>query len=646
MLSKEKKPKKEKKTKVTRESIGARSFSGRIALMVTIYAIATSIFHIYLNSFSLMIVIKKNAIHLGMMMALAFLMYPATRKSDRTNPSKLDYLLALASLAIGFYIFFTYDSLIERALIPIPSDYVFAVIAVLLTLEAARRAVGVVLPLLSIAFLIYARFGQMFPGVLAHRGFSWERILTRMYLTGEGLFGVSIMVSMSYVFLFILFGSFLHYSGTARFFNDFALSFAGKLRGGPAQVAVMASGLMGTISGSAQANVATTGTFTIPLMKKVGYSPRFSGAVEAAASTGGILMPPIMGAASFIMASFLGIPYLKIMYAGIIPALFYYFAIFVVVDFRAQKIGLKGLDPSEIPVLKDVMKEQGHLALPIVVILYFLVKGVTPLYAAFFGLISTVVFSGLKKSTRMSLKDILNALDEGARTAVAIAIACGVVGFIVGVVAMTGLGQVIALNIMKLSFGYLWLALILVMIASIFLGMGLPATACYIITASVAAPALIRMGVLPIAAHFFAFYYGTLSAVVPPVALTSYTAAGISGANPTEVAFSGFKLAIAGLIIPFMFVYSPILLMQNVVPGYLIMTVITGLLGIYSLGVANENYFRSPLKIHERLMALGAALLMIKPGYLTDSMGIALMALFILSNLYRNKKAKEKLLSA
>jgi TRAP transporter 4TM/12TM fusion protein len=353
-----------------------------------------------------------------------------------------------------------------------------------------------------------------------------------------------------------------------------------------------------------------------------------------------------MGAASFIMASFLGIPYLKIMYAGIIPALFYYFAIFVVVDFRAQKIGLKGLDPSEIPVLKDVMKEQGHLALPIVVILYFLVKGVTPLYAAFFGLISTVVFSGLKKSTRMSLKDILNALDEGARTAVAIAIACGVVGFIVGVVAMTGLGQVIALNIMKLSFGYLWLALILVMIASIFLGMGLPATACYIITASVAAPALIRMGVLPIAAHFFAFYYGTLSAVVPPVALTSYTAAGISGANPTEVAFSGFKLAIAGLIIPFMFVYSPILLMQNVVPGYLIMTVITGLLGIYSLGVANENYFRSPLKIHERLMALGAALLMIKPGYLTDSMGIALMALFILSNLYRNKKAKEKLLSA
>lgn len=646
MLFKKKNPEKENKEKVTRESIGARQFSGRIAIGISIYAIITSIFHIYLNSFNLMIVIKKNALHLGLMMALAFLMYPATRKSDRVNPSILDWILAAASLAIGFYIYFTYDALVARSLIPVPMDYVFAIIAVLLTLESARRAVGIVLPILSIVFLFYARFGQMFPGVLAHRGFSWERILTRMYLTGEGLFGVSIMVSMSYVFLFILFGSFLHYSGTAKFFNDFALSFAGKLRGGPAQVAVMASGLMGTISGSAQANVATTGTFTIPLMKKVGYSPRFSGAVEAAASTGGILMPPIMGAASFIMASFLGIPYLKIMYAGIIPAILYYFAIFVVVDFRAQKIGLKGMEEKELPILKDVIKGEGHLALPILVILFFLIKGVTPLYAAFYGLISTVVFSAMKKSTRMSLKDILNALDEGARTAVSIAIACGVVGFIVGVVAMTGLGQVIALNIMKLSFGQLWLALILVMVASIFLGMGLPATACYIITASVAAPALIKMGVLPIAAHFFAFYYGTLSAVVPPVALTSYTAAGISGANPTEVAFSGFKLAIAGLIIPFMFVYSPILLMQNVVPSYLIVTIITGLLGIYSLGVANENYFRSPLLIHERLMAFIAAIALVKPGYLTDSLGIGLMALFMFSNIYRNKKAKEKLLDS
>jgi len=628
-------------SKKKQEPISERVLAGKIALLVTIYAVFTSLFHIWMNSFSLMILIKKNALHLGMMLALTFIMYPATRKSSPKKPSILDWVLSVGGLAIGIYIFLTYDSLVERSLIPNTTDFVFAVLAIILTLEAARRAVGAILPVLSIFFIFYARFGQMFPGILAHKGFSWQRILTRMYMTDEGLFGVTIMVSASYVFMFILFGSFLQYSGTAKFFNDFALAFAGRLRGGPAQVAVMASGLMGTISGSAQANVATTGAFTIPLMKKVGYSPRFAGAVEAAASTGGILMPPIMGAASFIMASFLGIPYLKIMYAGIIPAIFYYFAIFVMVDFRAQKIGLQGMNQSELPDIKKVLKDEGHLVLPIVVILFFLIKGVTPLYAAFFGLIATILFSSLRKNTRMDLKKYILALEEASKTAVSVAIACGVVGFIVGVVSMTGLGQVIALNIMKLSFGHLWLALILVMVSSIFLGMGLPATACYIITASVAAPALIKMGVLPIAAHFFAFYYGTLSAVVPPVALTSYTAAGISGANPTDVAFSGFKLASAGIIIPFMFVYSPILLMQNVVVWRLILTIISGMLGIICLGAANEKYFRSPLKIYEQFTALAAAVLLVKPGLYTDVIGISLMAFFIVSNLIRTRKLKE-----
>ncbi len=632
--------KKEKKDQTT---IIERKFAGKIAVFIIIYAVLTSLFHIWMNSFSLMIVIKKNALHLGTMIALAFLMYPATKKSDPVNPTKLDWILSAGGLSIGLYIFFSYNSLIARSLIPNNVDYAFAILAIILTLEAARRVVGNILPILSLFFILYARFGQLFPGILAHRGFTWQRILTRMYMTDEGLFGVSIMVSASYVFMFILFGSFLHYSGTAKFFNDFALAFAGRLRGGPAQVAVMASGLMGTISGSAQANVATTGAFTIPLMKKVGYSPRFAGAVEAAASTGGILMPPIMGAASFIMASFLGVPYLQIMYAGIIPAIFYYIAIFVMVDFRAQKIGLKGMAESELPDLKKVIKEEGHLVLPIVVILFFLVRGLTPLYAAFFGLLSTILFSSLRKSSRMNYQKYISALEEASKTAVSVAIACGVVGFIVGVVAMTGLGQVIALNIMKLSFGHLWLALILVMVSSIFLGMGLPATACYIITASVAAPALIKMGVLPIAAHFFAFYYGTLSAVVPPVALTSYTAAGISGANPTEVAFSGFKLAFAGIMIPFMFVYSPILLMQDVVVLKLILTIITGILGIICLGAAAENYFRSPLKVYERLFAFTAAVSLVKPGLYTDIIGITFMVLFISSNLIRTKKIQKSI---
>ncbi len=633
--------KRNKQNSEAQQAVSARQFAGSVSIVVMVFAVFVSIFHIYMNSFSLMILIKKNGIHLAMMLAMCFLMYPATRKSDPVNPSKLDWLLSLLGIVVGLYIVFAYDRLVADSLIPKPIDYVFAIIAIVLTLEAARRAVGIVLPILSIIFLLYARFGRVFPGILAHQGFTWNRILTRMYMTDEGIFGVSLMVSASYVFMFILFGAFLQHSGTAKFFNDFALAFAGRLRGGPAQVAVMASGLMGTISGSAQANVATTGTFTIPLMKKVGYSPRFSGAVEAAASTGGILMPPIMGAASFIMASFLGIPYIKIMYAGIIPALFYYFAIFIVIDLRAKKIGLKGMEKDSLPDLKAVIKNEGHLALPIVVILVMLIKGITPLYAAFFGLISTVVFSSLRKNTRMGFKDFINALSDGATTAVSVAIACAVVGFIVGVVAMTGLGQVIALNIMSLSGGQMWLALLLVMVSSIFLGMGLPATACYIITASVAAPALIQMGVLPIAAHFFAFYYGTLSAVVPPVALTSYTAAGISGGNPTQVAISGFRLAFAGIMIPFMFAYSPILLMQNVEITKLLLTIVTGVLGIICLGAANENYLFGKMRLYERVPAFVAAILLVKPGIMSDIAGLALLALFAVSNyLHCNKRAK------
>ncbi|WZL74405.1 TRAP transporter permease [Clostridiaceae bacterium 35-E11] len=629
-----------KKNKTKEEPITERKLAGRVAAFVTIFAVFTSLFHVWINSASLMIAIKKNALHLGLMLGMTFLMYPASKKSSKDKPSILDWILCVLGVSIGLYILFTYDSLVERSLIPNTLDYGFAVIAILLTLEAGRRTVGNILPLLSIGFILYAKFGYLFPGKLAHQGFSWSRILTRMYLTDGGIFGVTLMVSASYVFMFILFGSFLNKTGTAKFFNDFALAFAGRLRGGPAQVAVMASGLMGTISGSSQANVATTGSFTIPLMKEVGYKPRFAGAVEAAASTGGILMPPIMGAASFMMASFLGIPYIKVMYAGIIPAIFYYFAIFTMVDFEARKIGLQGMDKSKLPNLKNVIRNEGHLMLPIVIILILLVKGLTPLFAAFFGLIAVIATSMLRKSTRMNFTKFLEALEEGAKSAVPVATACGVVGFIVGVVSMTGLGQVVAFNIMQLSFGQLWLALVLVMVASIFLGMGLPASACYIITASIAAPALVRMGVEPLAAHFFAFYYGTLSAVVPPVALTSYTAAGIAGANPTDVAFSGFKLAFAGIMIPFMFVYSPILLMQNVVAWKLILAIVTGLLGIISLAAAAENYFMDKLKVYERILAFAAAILLVKPGLFSDAIGISLLAIFLFSHLARAKKMK------
>lgn len=617
---------KQKEARLQHESGGERRLAGKLLLAVTVLAVFVSVFHVWMNSMSLMIAIKKNALHLGLMLSLAFLLYPASRKSPQNRPAGLDWVLAVLGLTVGLYIYLFYDAMIDKSLVPNRIDYAFAIMAVLLTLEGGRRTVGNMLPILAIIFILYARYGYLLPGMLSHRGFSWERILTRMYFTDEGIFGDTLMVSASYVFMFILFGSFLSKTGTAKFFNDFAMAFAGRLRGGPAQVSVMASGMMGTISGSAQANVATTGAFTIPLMKQVGYKPEFAGAVEATASTGGILMPPIMGAAAFIMASYLGLPYVKIMYAGIIPALFYYFAVFVMVDLEARKTGLTALPKDQLPDLWRTLKDGGHLVLPIIVILFMLVKGYTPLFAAFFGIAACILGSMLRPHTRISFKNVVEALDEGARTAISVATSCAVVGFVAGVVTMTGLGQVIAHNIMVLSNNQLWLALFLVMIASMILGMGLPSVACYIITATVAAPALIKMGVSPLAAHFFAFYYGTLSGVIPPVALTSYTAAGLAGANPTRVALTGLKLAFAGLIIPYLFVYSPMLLMEGVIAGKLLLALATGLVGIVCLGVAGENFLFDRLKVHERALFFAAALMLIKPGVTTDIVGLVLLA--------------------
>ncbi|MGB9867870.1 MAG: TRAP transporter permease [Bacillota bacterium] len=613
--------------------------------VVTVIAVVASVMHIWMNSFSLMIAIKRNALHLAFMLGLTFLVYPARRNSPKDRFTVWDAVLAVLSGACGLYIYFVYDRLVETALVPIPADYVMAIIAVLLVLEGARRAVGSVLPLLAIVFLLYARYGYLLPGPISHRGFSWARILTRMYMTDEGLFGVTLMVSASYVFMFIVFGAFLSKTGTAKFFNDLALSLAGRLRGGPAQVAVFGSAIMGTISGSAQANVVTTGTFTIPLMKSVGYKPYFAGAVEAVASTGGILMPPIMGAAAFMMASFLGVPYVRIMAAGVIPALFYYFAVFLMVDLEAKRLGLRGLPKEQLPDPKKVLLEGGHLLLPIVVIVAMLVKGYTPLYAAFFGLVATVACSFLRRSTWMTLPKVLEALAEGARSAISVGTSCAVVGFIVGTVSMTGLGQVIALNIMRLSMGQLWLALVLVMVAAMVLGMGLPAEACYIVTASVAAPALVKMGVLPLAAHFFVFYYGTLSCVIPPVALTSYTAAGIAGDNPTKVALTGLKLAMAGLIIPYFFVYQPMLLMQDVQPLRLIWAVVSGAIGIWCLASAAQNYIAQALAPMERLLFFAAAVCLIDPNVVTDLVGFVALAAGLAWYLVRTRARGVKITS-
>ena len=595
------------------ESIPTRKLSGTAGRAALVLTVSTALVHFWMNSIGLLIAIKMNAIHLGTLMAIIFLFYPAFAGSPRERPSMPDWVLATASLGCMVWLLLTYDRLLQTNLQATFADLAVAVVTMALLVEASRRAVGLPLTVLSLLFLAYTRLGPYFPGLFAHRGFNWERIIIRMALTDQGIYGVTLMVSSSYVFMFILFGAFLAASRTSEFFNDFSLALAGRYRGGPAKVAVVASALMGSISGSAQANVATTGAFTIPLMKRVGYMPHFAGAVEAAASTGGILMPPIMGASAFIMSTFLGIPYVKIMIAGFTPALLYYLAIMFMVDLRAKKRGLKGMEPGDIPSLKATMLDKGHMTIPLVVIIYLLVAGYTPLYSAFLGLFAIVLVSSLKRSTRMGIREVIEALDSGTRSAAPVGISCAIVGFIVGAVGMTGLGQVIAMNVIMFAGGKLWAALILCMIAAIILGMGLPATPCYIITATIAAPALQQMGVHPLAAHFFAFYYGTMSAVVPPVALTSYTAAGLAGARPFKVAVSALGLALSGLLLPYLFVYNPdLLFIDFVLPKYLL-DVVTAIIGVFSLSCGIIGMFKRDMSFLERALFILAGILMVNP---------------------------------
>jgi len=623
------------------EHIPTRQFAGKIGLIALILTVGTSLVHAWMNSFGLLMAIKMNAIHLGTVMAIVFLYYPATAKSPKDKPSALDWIFATLALSGAVYILTQYDRILAAHLNVGILDLAMATTTMFLLIEASRRSVGLPLTILSIIFVLYTKFGPYFPGLFAHQGFNWERIIIRMGLTDEGIYGVSLMVSSTYVFMFILFGAFLSATKTSDFFNDFSLALAGRYRGGPAKVAVVASALMGSISGSAQANVATTGAITIPLMKRVGYAPHFAGAVEAAASTGGILMPPIMGAAAFIMSTFLGVPYAKIMLAGATPAVLYYLAIMFMVDLRAKKRGLKGLSVKDIPPLKETLLKRGHMMIPLALIIYFLLAGYTPLFSAFLGLISVIVLSFLRKETRMTLKDFIKALDLGARSAAPVGIACGVVGFIVGAVGMTGVGQIVALNIIMFSGGKLWAALILCMFAALILGMGLPATACYIITATIAAPALQQMGVTPIAAHFFAFYYGTMSAVVPPVALTSYTAAGLAGAKPMKVAIHGFGLALSGLLLPYLFVYNNAILLVDATLKTYLFVVSMALVGVFSLSVGIIGMLKVNMPIWERTLFAVIGIGMVSPIGIYKLVGLALFVCMIVQHYWRNKKSLE-----
>ncbi len=602
-----------------------RVLDGWQAKMILVVAVSLSLFHFYTSGFGLLLAIKQRAVHLAFVLFLVYMLYPINVKGKKNSIPWYDFILGgLAVYAVMYHVFF-FNDIIMRAGLPTFTDLAMGFLGILLLLEATRRVSNPILPFIAIFFLLYCYFGRSFPAMFAHRGFNIKRIINHMYMGTEGVFGIPLGVSSTFVFMFILFGSFLEQTGMGRFIIDLSMALAGGSTGGPAKVAVLSSGLMGSISGSSVANVCTTGMFTIPLMKSVGYKPYFAGAVEAVASTGGQIMPPVMGAAAFIMAEFLGVPYLQVAMAAIVPALLYYFAVLVQVHLEATRLGLKGLPREKLPKILPLLKKKGHLLIPLAAIIYFLLAGFTPLKAAYNGIWATLIVSFFNKETRMTLPKLRDALDSGARGALGVACACATVGIIVGTATLTGLGLRIASAIITLSGGVLIFSLILTMFACILLGAGLPTTANFIVTSTMAAPALLQLGVAPMAAYMFVLYFGIAADLSPPVALAAYAGAGIAGADPMKTGGTAIRLALAGFLVPFIYVFNPMLVLVGFEAIPFILSIGSALLGVFLLGTGSIGFYRAPMAFWLRGIALVGALGLLIPGIVTDSAGLAVL---------------------
>ncbi|SFE50387.1 TRAP transporter permease [Alteribacillus iranensis] len=607
--------------------------------IVTILAVFLSVYHLYTSYAGMPQTLQHRSLHVAVVLALIFILYPPFKKSKSKKVPIYDIAFALIAFSTTIYFFIDYTAIMNRGGLPNSTDLIFGIILVLLVLEAARRVTGWALPTLAILFFLYGMFGNLMPGIFRHRGYTWEDLVGFMYVTTEGVYGTAIGVSATYIFLFILFGAFLGKSGMGQFFNDLALAVAGQSKGGPAKVSVIASGFLGSINGSAIANVVTTGSFTIPLMKKIGYKRNFAGAVEAAASVGGQILPPIMGASAFIMAEMLGIPYKDIALAALLPAILFYVASIVQIHLRATKEGLQGISRDNLPQVKQVMKERGHLLIPLLFLMYMLFfSGRTIIFSALLTIVVTVVVAMFRKTTRMSLKDIVEALEEGARTALAVAIACAAVGIIVGVATMTGFGIKLANAIVTLGGANLLLTLIFTMLACIVLGMGLPSIPTYIITATMAAPALVELGIQPLVAHLFVFYFGIFANITPPVALAAFAAAGIAGGQAMRTGFISMKLAIAGFIVPYLFVFNESLLLTNTTLGEGIVVVITSVLGVIMLGTATEGFFMTHINPLLRVLLFAGALMFMTPALLQDIIGLSIIIVVVGLQWLRAKK--------
>jgi TRAP transporter 4TM/12TM fusion protein len=618
-----------------------RVFGGKLKIFVTIITVLLAVFHLYTSMFGLLPAMRQRSFHVAFVLFLVFLLYPSTKNSRTDRPSTVDWMCAIAAFTSTFYVFICYKSIATRGGMATSHELYLGMVMLAMVFEAARRVMGLFLPVFCSLFLLFAYFGRSMPGVLQHFGLSIPRIIEEMYLTTDGLFGMVSGVSATYIFLFILFGAFLSSTGTAAFFNDLAMALTGHKMGGPAKIAVISSACMGTISGSTSANVATTGAFTIPLMKKIGYSPYYAGAVEAAASTGGQIMPPVLGSAAFIIADSIGVPYIRVVSASIVPALLYFWGIWCCLSLQASKLGLKGLDKSSLPKVSDVLKRGGYKALPLFIIIYFLVNGYNPLYSACWGIFASIALSFVRKEDRLDIKSLIATLEDGTKSALSVAVACTLVGVVIGVMGATGIALRIGDAILQYTEGSLLLTLVITMFIALLLGMGMPTTASYVMASAVAAPAIIQIGRNPLDVHFFVFFFAVLSSVTPPVCVGAYTAAGIAGADPNKTAFAAVKMALSGFIVPFIFIYSPELLLPNVTNWAIFaQAVITALMGVFLLSASIEGYLLGRMPPAERLAGFVGAVAMIIPGIKTDAAGVAIIAALYAQGRFRRSHTK------
>jgi len=706
-----------------------RNLKGITAKITVVLCVMLSLFHVYTAGFGLLNEVMHRTVHLSFVLGLVFMVFPRRQptrmgiawgfgicfalfylflawqltdrfqadlpvwgapalmvmvlflavtalpveflkgKGDRLSFS--DWPLAIAAAGISLYLVVFFKQIfIENIGFPQIEEYVMGLLAIIMVTEACRRVMGETLPVIGALALMYGLLGPWLPGVLGHRGYDIVRIVEHLYLGTEGIYGIAVGVVATYVFHFVLFGVLAQASGLGQLFIDLAMILAGRYSGGPAKVSVVSSGFFGMISGSPIANTATTGSFTIPMMKRNGFSAQFASAVEASASCGGQVTPPIMGASAFVMAEMLGIPYNKIILIAIIPALFHYLACLSMVHLEAKRLGLKGLSREQIPQLMYIMKTSWHLMIPLTVMVTLLLMQYTPYLAAFWGIILSIACSYIPMITKrlgvgqlddtktLTPRRLIDGLDQGARYALAIGAACACVGFILGMITLTGLGfkfsgavlQIASIlgnllaamdpfQFLTVQGGTLFFGLILVAIACIVMGAGIPTTPCYIILASIAGPALNDMGIPLVATHFFVFYYGVLADVTPPVALAAYAGAGIGGADPMATGMTAFRLSMGKALVPFMFVYAPSMLFIDFSWMEFSIAMTSGVLGIISLSAAYIGFFRYKVGLMGKIALTIGGLLLVSSSVAVILVGAVLVLLILVPNLLKTGRS-------